>query len=299
MDHDTQIRLAAFKWLAEQVKFHGDVLPREILRKGFIFNETRVPLISPQGIFKPRIMDYPLTITTSPNSPYDDTLSPGGFLGYRYRGKDPHHRDNVGLRQVFEQSRPLIYLKGIVPGRYLAVWPVFIVGDNPHHLTFDVALDDMAVVSMQEPIQMVAEETILRRRFLTTQVRQRMHQRTFRERVIEAYQSQCAFCRLRHRELLDAAHIIPDAEEAGDPVVTNGLALCKLHHAAFDQLLLGVTPDYEIVVREDILIERDGPMLQHGLKELHRGRLLLPHQQVDWPDRDALAWRYERFRNAA
>lgn len=299
MDHDMQVRVAAFQWLAEQVQVHGDVLPRELLRTGFSFEGTRVPLISPQGIFKPRIMDFPLTITTSPKSPYDDKLTKGGFLQYRYRGTDPHHRDNVGLRQIFEQGRPLIYLKGIVPGRYLAVWPVYIVADHPEELAFEVALDDVMTVFLPASVQRVADDAVARRRYLTTQVRQRMHQRTFRERVIEAYQSQCAFCRLRHRELLDAAHIIPDAEEAGVPVVTNGLALCKLHHAAFDKLMLGVTPDYEIVVREDILLEIDGPMLQHGLKELHHEKLLLPHQQVDWPDRDALAWRYERFRHAA
>jgi len=299
MDHDMLVRVAAFKWLGEQVQIQGEVLTRELLRQGFEFQGTRVPLISPQGIFKPRIMDFPLSITTSPNSPYDDVLSPSGFLGYRYRGIDPSHRDNVGLRQVFEQGRPIIYLKGIVPGRYLAIWPTYIVGDDPQRLTFEVALDDVSPMYIAQPAHMVADDADTRRRYLTTQVRQRMHQTAFRERVIEAYQSQCAFCQLRHRELLDAAHIIPDSEDAGEPVVTNGLALCKLHHAAFDKLLLGLTPDYEIVVREDVLAEEDGPMLQHGLKELHHGRILLPNRHVDWPDRDALAWRYARFRDAA
>ena len=42
----------------------------------------------------------------------------------------------------------------------------------------------------------------------------------------------CALCRLRHQELLDAAHITPDSEAEGEPLVSNGVVLCKLHHAA-------------------------------------------------------------------
>ncbi len=300
MDQDLRIRLAAFQWLAEQVDIHGDVLPRKLLHEGFVFNGEKVPLISPQGIFKPHIMDLPLTITTSPNSPYDDNFSSSGYLHYRYRGTDPNHRDNRILRKAFEDKRPLIYLHGIVPGRYLVVWPVYIVGDNPDALTFEVALDDLASIDVDaEPLTTIAEGTEARRVYLTMTVRQRMHQQSFRERVIEAYRSQCAFCRLRHRELLDAAHIIPDAAEEGRPVVTNGMALCKLHHAAFDSFILGVTPDYLIKVREDIMLEEDGPILRHGLQGLEGLKIQLPSDSSQWPSQDALAWKFEKFQRAA
>ena len=73
-----------------------------------------------------------------------------------------------------------------------------------------------------------------RRRYATSQVRHRLHQQGFRERVLAAYREQCAMCRLRHPELLEAAHIIPDTEPGGDPIVPNGLSLCRLHHGAFD-----------------------------------------------------------------
>jgi len=118
MDTDLRIRIVAFNWLDEQTSIHGDVLPRTLLAKGFTFEGQRVPLVAPQGIFKPRIMDLPLSITTSPNSPYNDSLSESGFLFYKYRGNDPYHRDNVGLREVFKQERPLIYLHGVMPGRH-------------------------------------------------------------------------------------------------------------------------------------------------------------------------------------
>jgi putative restriction endonuclease len=126
-----------------------------------------------------------------------------------------------------------------------------------------------------------------------------VHQRSFRERVIEAYKSQCAFCRLRHRELLDAAHIIPDNSPEGEPIITNGIALCKLHHAAYDSFILGVTPDYIIHVRKDVLEEEDGPVLQHGLKGLHNTKLILPGLKSHYPNREALEWRYSRFAKVA
>jgi hypothetical protein len=98
MSLDQKIRLAAFKWLSEQVSIHGDVLPRKLLEKGFVFDDNRISLISPQGIFKPKIIEYPLTITTAPEGPYNDFVDNDKFLSYRYRGTDPNHRDNIGLR---------------------------------------------------------------------------------------------------------------------------------------------------------------------------------------------------------
>lgn len=129
-------------------------------------------------------------------------------------------------------------------------------------------------------------------------MRRRLHQRTFRERVLDAYRHQCAFCRLRHEELLDAAHIVPDTEETGDPVVPNGLALCKLHHAAFDRYFLAVRPDYILQVRPDILKEHDGPTLVHAIQALHGARILIPSRANLQPGKQYLEIRYERFLQA-
>jgi len=282
MTLDQEIRLAAFDWLAEQVRKQGDVLPRSLLERGFVFKDTRIPLVSPQGIFKPRQLEIPLTITTTPEGPYDDSFNREDLLLYKYRGTDPMHRDNVGLRQAMQQEVPLVYFHGVVPGKYLAVWPVYIVGDDPDALTFRVAADNRLDITRTGG--RTAEDPTARRTYVTATVKQRLHQRGFRERVLAAYRSQCAFCRLKHTELLDAAHIIPD-EEDGTPTVDNGLALCKIHHTAFDRYILGVTPDFEIKVRRDILDEHDGPMLKHGLQELHDQRLVLPNKEDYWPNR--------------
>lgn len=302
MDIDLQVRLAAFDWLSEQVNLHGDVLPRKLLEQGFEFQGQRIPLVAPQGIFKPQLLELPLSITTAPKGPYDDYFGNDNFLIYRYRGTDPNHRDNTGLRKVFELKRPLVYLHGIEPGKYLATWPVYIIGDDQSSLTFKVTVDDAlpAIEYTQESVaRQVAEVSDARHAYLTATVKVRLHQRAFREKVLDAYRSQCAFCHLKHRELLDAAHIIPDNMPESTSKIENGLSLCKLHHSAYDAFMIGVTPDYVIHIREDILEEEDGPVLQHGLKGLHKSMLILPNSKSHYPNKDALAWRYSRFTKMA
>lgn len=300
MDRDLAIRLAAFQWLAERNRALGDVLPRTLLQEGFEYEGARIPLVSPQGIFKPKAMELPLTITTTPESPYQDAFGPEGWLEYRYRGSDPNHPDNEGLRRAIILQRPLVYLHGIVPGKYLVVWPVYVIVDDRSALTFRVAVDDTGSIQSLENEQIAAEDRAgARRAYITATVRLRLHQRSFRERVLEAYRSQCSLCHLRHEELLDAAHIIPDSSPTGEPQVTNGIALCKLHHAAFDSFIIGVSPDYRIHVRPDVLREEDGPILQYALQALHQAAIILPSSEHQWPSREALKWRFERFREAA
>jgi len=113
--------------------------------------------------------------------------------------------------------------------------------------------------------------------------------------VLAAYDQRSAMCRLQYPPLLDAAHIIPDGEPRGTAELPNGLALCKIHHAAFDHHLLGIRPDYVVDVRPDVRAAHDGPMLVHGLQALHGARLLLPDQRAARPDPDRLAERYQEF----
>jgi putative restriction endonuclease len=126
-----------------------------------------------------------------------------------------------------------------------------------------------------------------------------LHQREFRERVVRAYQHHCAVCRLRRDELLEAAHIVADADPLGVPTVSNGVALCTLHHAAFDTHLIGIRPDYVVEVRKDVLDEKDGPMLIHGLQGFHRASLLVPRRRAAQPNRQSLEERYALFRRLA
>ncbi len=308
--------MAAFQWLREQIDAHGDVLSWKLLAEGFEFAGVRVPLLSQQGIFKPRILPgIPLSIRTAHDRPYPDAFGDDGLLRYAYRGTDARHRDNVGLRNAMTERIPLVYFHGIVEGKYLVAFPVFIVGDDPTELCFTVALDDASHVSAGfgrvagEPIANVPSRALasrskldedlaapVRRAYITATLRVRVHQRAFRERVVAAYHAQCALCRLRHDELLDAAHIDPDSSLEGEPLVSNGLSLCKLHHAAFDSYFLTVRPDHMIEVRPSILEEEDGPMLLHGLKGMHGTRIRPPSRREHWPDPERLQRRWEKFR---
>jgi putative restriction endonuclease len=73
---------------------------------------------------------FPLSITTTPKGPYNDSFGSDGYLRYAYRGTDPEHRDNVGLRASLTHQVPLVYFHGFMPGKYVAAWPVYVVGDD-------------------------------------------------------------------------------------------------------------------------------------------------------------------------
>ena len=303
MDLDLQVRTAAFQFLEQQVRVAGEVLSLAVLRQGLEFDGRRLPLMNGiQGIFKPAILrEMPLSITTiavqeGEARPYDDLMTDAGLL-YRYRGTNPSHPDNIGLRRAMQLQRPLIYFHGIVPGQYFPEWPVYVVGDAPDELTFTVNIDDRRLVAIQPAPDDL--ETAGRRRYITRQVQQRAHQAGFRIRVIEAYRRHCAICRLRHEELLEAAHILPDGHPQGEPIVPNGMALCSLHHSAFDAHILTVTPDYQIEVRHDVLQEVDGPMLIHGLQGFHGERIQLPSRRSAWPKPEFLEERYALFKRVS
>lgn len=290
-------RTAAFEWLKQQAQQGNDTLSRDLLARGFPYAGSYVRLVGPQGIFKPTQLEYfPLSITTTTKGPYSDSFDPSGdYLLYSYRGTDPDFHENQRLRDAMQERIPLIYFYSTVPGQYLAIYPVFIVGDDPGRLTFTVAADDPLQLRYERDD---ADDTV-RRQYVTRQVRQRMHQRSFRDRVLRAYREQCSICRLRHADLLDAAHITPDSDETGEPIVSNGLSLCKIHHAAFDRDYFGIRPDYRIVVRPEIMREKDGPMLKAGLQAIDDSKLILPRSVSQRPDPQRLAVRFESFSEQA
>jgi putative restriction endonuclease len=297
-DIDSAVRVAAFEFLQRQTELHGGkVLPRRLLADGFLYRGVRVPLVGPQGIFKPAACELPLSMTTVPEiagraRPYEDEFAYDG-IRYRYRGTDPEHPDNAGLRRAMRDQVPLIYFHGQQPGLYHAEWPVFVVRDDPDHLTFTILTEEMAV---ETPDALLAEPP--RRAYLARLMSQRLHQTKFRVQVLSAYREMCAVCRLRHSELLDAAHILPDTDPRGEPIVPNGVALCGLHHSAFDADILGIRPDRVIEIRRDVLEEADGPMLRHGLQGFDNERILVPRNPAQQPNSEFLAERYARFKKA-
>ena len=140
------------------------------------------------------------------------------------------------MRRVKERFDPARILR---PGAFVAYYPVYIVADDQVSRQFLVGLDE-TMRFFGDPLHMTTDE----RRYAERMVRQRLHQPVFRARVMHAYVTTCAVCSLKHADLLDAAHIIGDTDVNGLARVTNGIALCKIHHAAFDSNILGIRPDH-------------------------------------------------------
>lgn len=293
-------RLAAFEWLRARNALCGGIYTRKELAEGFPFENERIRLVGPQGIFKPAGFSMPLSITTTAGGSYDDNFTPDGLLSYAYRGTDPNHRDNAGLREAMKSRTPLIYFHAVQPGRYQAAWPIMIIIDDKANLRVTAAVDPAYnSLSPGAAFEDISPSPLDVRRYITVETRRRLHQGAFRDLVLHAYACRCAICRLQHPVLLDAAHIIPDSEEGGMPLITNGLSLCKIHHAAYDQDILGISPEYRVHIREDILRERDGPMLLHGLQELNGSSLSLPTRTADQPDKERLDARFSKFLSAS
>ena len=268
----------------------------------FEFAGSRVPLIQrPRGIRAVPGLDAAITILTTyrpdPNDrPYDDAEGPDGYLRYKWMGSDQDVRDNRSMREAMRAQKPLAWLFGVGPGTYQVVAPVYVVAEEPAKTEFVVAVSE-DLREQWTNVTHVADQA-LRREYAIGMARRRVHQPVFRGRVLTAYESQCALCRLRHPELLDAAHIKEDAD-GGEPVVTNGMAMCAIHHRAFDQLVIGVRPDHVVEVRSDVLAEVDGPTLTYALQGTHGTHITLPSRKAAWPNSELLEERYERFRAAS
>lgn len=294
--------MAAF----EQVRILSTVdnhLSAEQIKKGFIFEGRRMPLVNPQrGIFKPKEMKFLLSIRTVFPRPggkvwYEDQIDIHRKIfenlesvDYAFMGTNPNAAENRWLREASENQTPVIYFLGIAPGQYQVISPAFIGSWDKSTLKAEV------LFGQPDRKEIIFPETSEERLYSFQIVKQRVHQGRFRESILTAYRERCALSGIPERRLLDAAHIIPDADtEFGQPVIPNGLLLSKIHHAAFDSHLIGIDPDYRIHVSRRLLDQNDGPTLE-ALKQLGGKKLRLPKRIQDHPDRERLEIRYNEFK---
>ena len=232
---DTLMRLAAFERVRGLNEIHDHLTATE-LKPGFLFRGERIPLVNPQrGIFKPQQMRFLLSIKTVFPKPggkvwYDDQrevhhqiFQGDETVDYAFMGKNPDAADNRWLKEAYENQIPIIYFLGIAPGRYQALLPTFISSWDGQALKTRVTFGPTP-----ETLDPPADS--LERRYGLRSVKLRLHQATFREAVITAYDGRCALFGLPEPLLLDAAHIISDKDEMlGQPMVTNGIPLSKIH----------------------------------------------------------------------
>jgi putative restriction endonuclease len=298
VQRDEDVRTSCFLALAVLQAKLGDELPYEDgLRAGFAFRGGRVPFLNRQkGIYRAAAQRGPaaLSIQTSYRPPYADEQTELGFF-YDYRGGSIDQADNRALREAHRLAVPVVYFVATRPGWYRPFYPCFVIEDFPAERRvllspgkFAGGLDEPEPVPLEDPLE---------RRYATRELKVRLHQSRFRGIVLPAYRDQCAICRLKEIRLLDAAHIVGDADPQGEPLVANGLSLCSIHHRAFDEDLVGVSPGYEVHVAQRLLEDDDGPMLD-VLKGFHGAPIELPSRRISRPDPERLAIRFERFLKA-
>ncbi len=258
---------------------YGDTVIRLIDSYGGIWNPG-----ASWGITDP--LRATLSINTTDSGKYSDEEKDGGLWKYDYQSGGSGGK-NTKMRAAMEYQIPLLWFKKTESGGYIP-YKVYVIRDFPEQ-KFCYIAPDLALASAAK------SNSSLEKRYAQRIMKQRLHQPEFRSRVLIAYETKCAICSLAHGRLLDAAHITPDSEESSSTSVTNGLSLCKIHHASYDMNILGIDPDFIVHVRKDILEENDGPMLQHGIKEMDLVQIRLPVDKADQPDKDRLATRFEKF----
>jgi putative restriction endonuclease len=309
---DIELRRAALQHVRELQRRYDDLVPVSALREGFLHGGHRVSLGSfYSGIFRPKEMSGPAAlslVTAAPRmgraAPYEDEFDElTGRFTYHFR--DPQGASLAAARQADADNRtliaahelgvPLIYFRGIAPGQYAIVAPVFVMQvDVARRL---VELEAGLPIADTTDAGLVSDTDV--RRYATREALVRLHQHRFRAAVLRAYATHCAVCRLREAALLQAAHIIDDRDTYGAATIVNGIALCAIHHLAYDRNLLGIDPRGVVHIARRLLDEHDGPMLLNGLQGFHGASILQPRRAEERPDPERLEQRFVEFNAVA
>ena len=95
----------------------------------------------------------------------------------------------------------------------------------------------------------VVETVTQERQTAVINIKEKIRDNSFKSRVLTSYGQMCAMCGIQLK-LIDAAHIIP-VEHDGTDQISNGMAICALHHRAFDRSLITVNDKYQIIYNTD------------------------------------------------
>lgn len=295
---------AAFSRVGLLERLYGDDIPWSAIEEGFLFNSEKVYLANKaRGIFKPKQFNSGLLSikTTIPRkgrlNVYSDSEDEG-FFRYSLQSGDPYLGGNRHLWEALEDKSPFIYFHAVAEGRYKAMWPCFISAIRPDERYCEVVV---GMSSAKKSMNVGKVEYTLpdspELKYAVRESRVRLYQATFRENVLKAYDNRCAISGLPVPELLEAAHITPDTDMDCTTDICNGIALSRIHHRAFDGELIGISPDYDVVVSERLLSVSDGVILS-AMQSCHNAKLLVPKHRNAKPDRDRLAARFEVFLQA-
>lgn len=294
VNRDLAIRDAAIRHCRMLASRWGDAVPAAELTKGFLFEGSRVKLVSwGRGIFKPQQLgDGPLTLVSSLASRYDDEHVDGDTMAYDY-APESFGWANEGLKRLASEGRPIILLKQVKAkpaSEYMIFAPVAVLGFDDLHRKFRLRLDAAAQDAL---LPAVPNPSVFSRQYAETVARARLHQAHFRRAILSAYKERCCVCELRERPLLDAAHIVADRLPEGIATVRNGMAMCPTHHRAYDRDVLLVDPDYRVRIRGDRLDDPRGEPTRQVLLAFEGRRISLPADERYRPDPELLRAKLE------
>lgn len=132
----------------------------------------------------------------------------------------------------------------------------------------------------------ISGENDAERREVLVQLRKKYRASDFRKRVLAAYGSRCAMCGIQLK-LIEAAHIIPVPVKGSNDTTPNGVALCVLHHTAFDSVLVSFDESYRIEVNKKKVRELERLNLADGSKQFEarlQRDLILPAASAHYPN---------------
>ncbi len=184
------------------------------------------------------------------------------FAGFDFN----KHTGTLGFSpsiQIREEALRKAFIKGIAPWTKenqeiaIAFRPDFFVEyiKNLESLhSFGESENDLEILSKvtENPDAVNATQiaTITEERQITvSNVKKKIRDNSFKSRILTSYSNKCAFCNMQLK-LIDAAHIVPVHYDGTDET-SNGIALCALHHRAYDRNLVTFNEEYQIRYNEN------------------------------------------------
>lgn len=300
---EREIISAAFNHIAQLELIYGDTAPSSEIKKGFVYDNEVISFISgANGIFKPKQLDKAAIsiITTVTDSggrnSYEDFEGDDGAYYYLFErpGKSDYRNDY--LIYCYEKNLPFIYFKAVAKAKYQCIWPCYVDGVNEEKRLFKIIVGFRSEIIGAVSKEAFTKPKEIQTKYYVREAKYRGHQAEFREEVLKAYSRKCAISGLPEDRLLQAAHIIPDAEYSGTQTVCNGIALNYLHHKAYDSFLIGIDSDYTVHISESLQTLKGGPLLEYGILGFDNKKIRLPRNSEFRPNQDLLHRKFEKYK---
>ena len=160
----------------------------------------------------------------------------------------------------------------------------------------------LSLIEMVEQGLTLKNEFPLSQELIVDDLEHTVRDAAFRKNLVSLYDHRCAFCHLRivsfnSQNIVDGAHIKPFSKFR-DNRYTNGLALCKNHHWAFDRGWFGIDEQYRITIPHDRLME-ESAIGCRSIRDFNGETIVLPEQQDFYPSQEALTWHRQAWKIAS